>query len=92
MSKSRRNSKRQIGLIKAGLHGLKVGGKLLYSTCSISSIENDEVIANILKKHTLKLHQDFQGSLLEKTQYGFQVLPDKTGFGPIYFCLLSKPN
>lgn len=34
----------------SALQCLKVGGYLLYATCSISNIENDDVIRRVLKK------------------------------------------
>ena len=39
----------QITLLKRGLEVLKVGGKLSYSTCSLSPIEDEAVVAAALK-------------------------------------------
>lgn len=90
-------------LLLAGLRALKPGGRLVYSTCSMSAVENDEVV--------LQAVQQSQGSVLavpvdewgvmgsdqlreaagaELTQHGMLCLPDRAGCGPIYLCLLQK--
>ena len=38
-----------------GLELLKVGGKISYSTCSLNPIENEAVVANILKTYKGKV-------------------------------------
>lgn len=43
-----RSVKFQTTLINEAIKHLKVGGELIYSTCSILSCENDEIIKNIL--------------------------------------------
>ncbi len=39
----------QLTILKRGLQLLKVGGKLSYSTCSLSPIEDEAVVAGALK-------------------------------------------
>jgi 16S rRNA C967 or C1407 C5-methylase (RsmB/RsmF family) len=41
----------QIQLFKRGLELLKVGGKMSYSTCSLSPIEDESVVAAVLKHY-----------------------------------------
>ncbi|KAI3644231.1 hypothetical protein MP228_010395 [Amoeboaphelidium protococcarum] len=49
-SMSKNLSDTQVNLVVSALQCLKVGGYLLYATCSISNIENDDVIRRVLKK------------------------------------------
>ena len=39
----------QIRILERGLQLLKVGGKISYSTCSLNPIEDEAVVASILK-------------------------------------------
>lgn len=41
----------QFKIVERGLEMLKVGGKLSYSTCSLNSIENEAVVAQVLQKY-----------------------------------------
>ena len=47
----------QMRILIRGLELLKVGGRLVYSTCSFNPIENEAVIASVLKEtnHTVEL-------------------------------------
>lgn len=45
----------QITLFKRGLELLKVGGKISYSTCSLSPIEDEAVVAAVLKHYGDKI-------------------------------------
>lgn len=84
----------QYSLLCSALLTLKSGGEVLYSTCSISSLENDEVIAKVLKKKgdQVELVHDLDTfGFGEKTEYGTIFLPDKEGsIGPLYMCKLRK--
>ena len=46
-----RSIKFQISLLKEAIRHLKVGGELIYSTCSIIKEENELVLESILKEH-----------------------------------------
>lgn len=46
-----KNSKLQKKLLQSGINALKKGGTLIYSTCTISPEENEEVINNVLNKN-----------------------------------------
>ncbi len=40
----------QSRILRRGLETLDVGGRLVYSTCSFNPIEDEAVVANLLKK------------------------------------------
>jgi hypothetical protein len=42
-------AKRQYGLLLAAIKSLKVGGRCVYSTCSLSPFENDGVVQQVVK-------------------------------------------
>lgn len=86
---------RQYSLLSSAWLTCKAGGRIVYSTCSISNIENDEVVKKLVKKRQasiLQLPSDISKNLpfLEKTDLGYQILPDRTGFGPMYFSVIQK--
>jgi len=69
---------------------LKSGGKMVYSTCSISPYENDAVIKKLVQKYEVEIEDvEYDGG--EKTEYGRLFLPDKSGLGPFYLSILKKP-
>lgn len=97
LSRTQQLARRQYSLLCSAILSLKAGGRLLYSTCSISPAENDEVIERALKRKSDQVQlADCDESLLlngfEKTEFGYQMFPDRVpGAGPIYFsCLLRK--
>ncbi|CAO3665181.1 unnamed protein product [Rhizopus stolonifer] len=86
------NAKRQLALLKAAVHSVRVGGLVLYGTCSISSLENDKVIEKMIKKGKIPVESVKQKwPVGERTKCGWIMLPDKTeGWGPLYFALLRR--
>ena len=42
---------RQLNILYRGLELLKVGGRLVYSTCSLNPMEDESVVATALQKH-----------------------------------------
>jgi 16S rRNA C967 or C1407 C5-methylase (RsmB/RsmF family) len=82
---------RQHALLCAALDSAKSGGRVVYSTCSIHPLENDGVIAKLMKSReglfrVLAVHEE----LGEPTEHGWILLPDRAGCGPIYFSVLEK--
>lgn len=89
---SKRLMIRQHALLCSGLDSLKPGGRLVYSTCSISPVENDGVIEKLHKSRAgLFRVVPVQESMGEATRFGWIALPDVCGCGPIYFSVLEKP-
>lgn len=70
---------------------LRPGGRLVYSTCSISPLENDGVVKKLKQKFGEVCEIIFpeipQG---EQSDYGTLLLPDKSGLGPFYLSVLKK--
>lgn len=84
---------RQYALLTGALLASKVGGRIVYSTCAASPLENDEVVRKLLKKKKDQF-RILSGELpvleAERTEFGIQLWPDKTGMGPIYYCIFEK--
>ena len=94
-ARSRNLSIRQYALLASAWMAVKQGGRVVYSTCSISPLENDEIVAKLLKKHPgeVRILSDFN-EWGEATRFGRVVLPDLgttgNGFGPIFFSMLER--
>lgn len=92
-SRTKGLAQKQYALAAAALLALKSEGYLMYSTCSISPLENDGVIEKLLKKKSDLceiIDMNLTYNFLEKAQYGYAILPDRAGFGPMYFSLIKK--
>ncbi|MGE4132466.1 MAG: RsmB/NOP family class I SAM-dependent RNA methyltransferase [Bdellovibrionales bacterium] len=88
---SQRLAVRQHALLCSALDSTRPGGRVVYSTCSISPFENDGVIDKILKSRVGQVKvvtKEFDGS--EATKHGRIVLPDRGVGGPIYAAFLQK--
>lgn len=84
---------RQYSLLASALLALKPGGRIVYSTCTLSPQENDGVVGKLLKKkkQQVKLMTPTLPILgAEQTEFGISFLPDRLGFGPLYFSVLEK--
>jgi 5-methylcytosine rRNA methyltransferase NSUN4 len=82
---------RQYSLLASAFMSLKKGGRIVYSTCSISPHENDNVIAKLMKRRKDEFNIIFdQDQFGERTQWGTQFLPDQNGWGPIFYSIIEK--
>ena len=101
---ARANANLQKKLLMSAVQTVIPGGTVVYSTCSMSSIENDGVIDDVLslcsggkqiKVNVVDSH--FANHPLAKmfnyveTKHGILVLPSCTrNWGPMYFCKLQR--
>lgn len=83
---------RQMGLLCSALELLKSGGRMVYSTCSISPEENERLIERFLKKRSSKVSAvEIVDGPGEMRSHGRLILPDSSaGQGPMYACLLER--
>ncbi|MCO5113850.1 MAG: RsmB/NOP family class I SAM-dependent RNA methyltransferase [Bdellovibrionaceae bacterium] len=90
---SKRLAQKQYTLLCAALLCAQADAHIVYSTCSINPIENDDVIAKFLKKKKDHVELipapsfDELGSC--PTTYGQMILPHIKGYGPIFYCKLK---
>lgn len=90
--RTKRLAKQQWAMITSAFDALKPGGTMIYSTCALSSYENDGVVDRLLlKRPDLVEILDIQETLGRKTQFGRLILPhDSENWGPIYYSLIKK--
>lgn len=93
------NAVRQQALLLNALEACVEGGTIVYSTCALSPVENDDVVHACLKKYNGAVSPETPVAIVplrfafgESTKAGgWHVLPDSgLGFGPLYICKLIK--
>lgn len=104
--RSKRLAIEQYAMLANGFRVLRPGGILVFSTCSVSPLEGDEIIEKLLsraekrglgcpevKKMDFELQNrvsDF-GLELESSKFGYYILPDRSQMaGPIFFATIRK--
>ncbi len=82
----------QFAMLAAALDAVKVGGYILYSTCSINPMENEQVIQKLFNKRAGRCTViEVKAQNSELLEYGSIILPDHSeGKGPLYFCLIRR--
>ncbi len=86
----------QAQILTALWETLKVGGKLLYATCSVLPQENSEQLKNFINKtaNAKQITLDVSWGIVPTNKIGRQILPctnDKTAsMDGFYYCLLEK--
>jgi 16S rRNA C967 or C1407 C5-methylase (RsmB/RsmF family) len=84
-------ARRQMALLDKAVQSCKKGGKIVYSTCSMSPLENDNVVNFILKQHAGVVELDVpKFPIGEATKLGWLVLPHQQGYGPLYISRLRR--
>ncbi|KAJ1537266.1 NOL1/NOP2/Sun domain member 3 [Nowakowskiella sp. JEL0078] len=97
-SRLRTDSSRQFSLLMTAIRAVRVGGIIVYATCSLASIENDGVISKFLSRISSPttpfcaevVHLETEPVIGERTEHGWLVLPDKTTWGPLYFSIIKR--
>ena len=80
----------QLAILTGLWPALKPGGRLLYVTCSLMAVENDEVVSQFAARHGAHIDAVTLGTGTPR-QNGWQTLPDLRGGDGLYFALLRKP-
>ena len=80
----------QLNLLEDAWPMLAQGGLLLYVTCSIIPVENDEVVGRFLKLHPDASIQQIKTINGLKTDFGIQRLPGVHSGDGFYYCRLVK--
>ena len=83
----------QGGLLASAIDALKPGGALVYGTCALAPLENDDVVRRMLKKRPAMRVEPIEDipEGADRTEFGVHILPDRTeGCGPIYCARLVK--
>lgn len=57
--RSKANSERQISLLYTALKLCRIGGRIVYSTCSLSKLENDLVVSKTVKKFNKSIQKRY---------------------------------
>ena len=75
---------------------LKIGGELLYTTCSILRQENDEIVSLFLNKDRRRLllqiefTKERETPNLVKTKFGLQLFPTANDHDGFFFARIRK--
>ncbi|XP_048202422.1 tRNA (cytosine(34)-C(5))-methyltransferase, mitochondrial isoform X2 [Perognathus longimembris pacificus] len=91
----------QIELLRSAIRTLRPGGILVYSTCTLSKAENQDVISEILNSNHNIVPVDIREIVRTYSkhftfapidhEYGFMVIPDRgKAWGPMYVAKLKK--
>ncbi len=86
-------SVQQFAMLAAALDAVKTGGYILYSTCSVNPMENEDVIEKLYSKRNGRFQECEMNvpEFAEHLNHGCIIMPDKTnGLGPLFFCLLRR--
>ena len=101
----KRDAELQGQILNNAARMLAVGGRLVYSTCSLADVENDGVVSRLLahRRHGagLFLADALGGALAEpslaalvagacRTSCGAIMLPDQSRFGPLYWAVIER--
>lgn len=86
-------SKMQIKMLKTSSNYVKIGGELVYSTCTIQDEENKNVIKEFLKQNEsftlLDVNNNLPESILSKDKY-LQLYPNITNTDGFFICKMKR--
>lgn len=85
-----RLSREQLALLRSAVSALRPSGQLVYCTCALAPQENDGVIEELLERDPRVTVRETQLPIGEATRFGWHILPDSTGHGPLFVARLIK--
>lgn len=83
-------SNTQLSLLEALWPTLKVGGSLIYSTCSVLQAENSRIVQKFTSNHSNAQEQPINAAWGQNCTMGRQLLPQANGYDGFYFARLNK--
>ena len=91
-SRTKRLSAQSYAMLASALDVVITGGTIVYCTCTLSPLENDEVIAKLLAKRSGRVEIGaIDCEWGEATEHGHRILPDTAeGRGPLYICKIRR--
>lgn len=83
---------RQYTMVCSALLTARPGGRIVYSTCALSPLENAGVVRKLMKKKSdeLRLIEQPLPAGAEAVEGGVQFFPDTSGFGPIFYAVFER--
>lgn len=88
-----RKAKLQKKMIVKGFDALKEGGRIVYSTCTLSPEENEEVVKHLLSKRKNAVIEKFEAKGFRLREgIGCRILPQDNDSMAFYFCRIKKNN
>ena len=82
----------QSSLLDALWSVLKPGGRLLYATCSITRLENEEQVAAFLERTADATAETVSLPVGRPVSVGWQILPGEMGCDGFYYALLQRQS
>lgn len=80
----------QYSILRASAEYVKVGGVLVYSTCTLNLAENEDVISRFLSENGDFLPTDFSAGCLSSHRGMLTTLPYKHGTDGFFICKLTR--
>jgi len=91
-ARTRHLSVQAYAMLASAYIAVKPGGLIVYSTCSLSPLENDQVVEKLMKKRDARISL-IDIRIGEQTPIGRQIVPDRDGGrGPMYIAKIRKPS
>lgn len=90
-ARSKQLAQRQYTMLVSALEVVRVGGMVLYVTCSISPLECDGVMDKFHHKRKGRYeHVPLNLPWAESTTYGMYMLPDRCNWGPLFLSCVQR--
>lgn len=91
-SRPKRLAVTQFAMLAAALEAVKIGGTILYATCSINGGENEGVIEKLQARRAGRFVEESTALAgFEQRRWGSIILPDAAdGSGPLYLCRIRR--